>query len=100
MPDPADDSVLLEIITRNKTLADDVKQRSGLLLKENMAQAEPNRGVVYAIGREVSRNFNMLKVGDTVIFKTDDVFETRAFKWEDKKLVKVKEPEIIAIINV
>lgn len=92
--EPKGQNVLLEIVTESDTLAQNVKASSGLLIPE-VTQGEPKRGVVYSVSEAIeSPEYG---IGDTVVFRTEDLFE--GFKWDDKKLVSVKSDEILAVIS-
>lgn len=95
--DPKGKHVLLEIVTRADQLADEVKNRSGLLVTTaKTRQGEPNTGIVYAIGADVPDD-RLYHVGDTVVFHSKEIFQ--GFHFDGKKLVSVEHEEILAIIE-
>jgi co-chaperonin GroES (HSP10) len=95
--EPKGNNVLLEIVSRGEMYAAGVKQRSGILVEgDKLKQAEPNTGIVYAIGLQVPAD-RMYKPGDTVIFKTTGIFQ--GFDFEGKKLVSVEPDDIVAMID-
>lgn len=95
MLEPTADNVLLEIVERVEAFADDLKKRSGLLVDTGkVKQDEPDRGRVVAISPDITDP--EYKVGDLVLFKTKEIFQ--GFKWDDKKLVFMKDHEIIATL--
>lgn len=95
--EPKGNNVLLEIVTRGEMYASGVKQRSGIIVEgDKLKQAEPNTGLVYAIGPQVPAG-RMYKLGDTVVFKTTGIFQ--GFDFDGKKLVRVEADDIVAKIE-
>lgn len=96
MLEPIGQNVLLEIVTRVDAFADDLHNRSGLLVaKESIKQDEPNQGRVYAISPAIKNP--EYKVGDLVVFRTKEIFQ--GFRFDDKDLVSMKHEEILGKIN-
>lgn len=92
---PIGQNVILEIITEMDKLADRYKSTLIIETTSKTVQGQPNTGRVYVISPDIKDPD--YKVGDMVVFHTEEVFQ--GFKMDGKNLVTVKHNEIIASIN-
>lgn len=94
---PIGDNVIVEIITETDKFTDEVAQRTGLIYQatEKTVQGEPYNGRVYAMGPDIEDP--EYSIGDNVVFSIQEIFQ--GFRYDDKKLVRVKHHEIIGKIT-
>lgn len=82
--------VLVEPITRNEQISEDIKKRSGIIY-EPKHQGSPNMGYVRFIGDGLESP--KVKIGDKVIFNEP---HPDGFKWDDIGYFALTEKQIVA----